>query len=492
MSQLHAPLLTALRHYQQEDHRPFYTPGHKRGQGTAPGLRDLLGIQALQADLPELPGLDNLFSPQGVILEAEKLAAEAFGADQTWFLANGSTCGIEAAMLATCAPGEKIILPRNSHQSAIAGLVLSGAMPVFLEPAYDSTWDIAHGVTPESVERALAEHPDARAVMVVRPTYFGTCCDLEAIAHITHQQNIPLIVDEAHGAHFGFHPDLPTSALRAGADIVIQSTHKVLGAMTQAAMLHAQGHRFQGDRLSRALQLVQSTSPNYLLLASLDAARQQMAIHGQELMQMTLQLAQQARAELQTIPGLRVLSPSDAGQSPGFTTLDPTRLTVDVTGLGLTGFAADELLQDLGIIAELPTLRHITFILSLGNTQADIEHLIPAFKTLSSQPTPPPSPEGNPPTLHSSPFTLHSSPFTLSPRSAFFAPTETIPLHQATDRVSAEVICPYPPGIPLIFPGEVITQAAIVQLQQVLQAGGMITGCADPSGQTLRVVLNSD
>ncbi len=232
--------------------------------------------------MPELPELDNLFAPEGVILQAQQLSAEAFGADRTWFLANGSTSGVVAAILATCGPGDKIVLPRNVHQSAVSGLVLSGAIPIFITPEYDPTFDIAHSITPTAVSEALARHPDAKAVMMVYPTYYGVCGDIAAIAHIAHQHNIPLLVDEAHGPHFTFHPDLPISALAAGADLTVQSTHKVLSALTQAAMLHTQGMRVDNDRLSKALQLVQSTSPSYLLLASLDVARYQMATQGKK------------------------------------------------------------------------------------------------------------------------------------------------------------------------------------------------------------------
>ncbi|MGI0486957.1 aminotransferase class I/II-fold pyridoxal phosphate-dependent enzyme, partial [Pantanalinema rosaneae CENA516] len=383
LDQTQTPLLSALQACADRTYAPFHTPGHKRGQGMGRSLLDLLGVQASRADLPELPELDNLFAPQGVIQAAQTLAAEAFGADQTWFLVNGSTSGVIAMILATCDPGDKIILPRNVHQSAISGLILSGAVPIFVQPEYDPEWDLAHGVTPTTIAAALAQHPDAKAVFVVYPTYYGTCSDLATISEITHHANIPLLVDEAHGAHFAFHPDFPTPALVANADLTVQSTHKTLSALTQAAMLHQRGGRVDGDRISRALQLVQSTSPNYLLLASLDAARQQMATVGKDVMARTLQLADQARSRLSQIPGLRLLQPEQA-TTPGFCMLDRTRLTVNVAGLGIDGFTADEILhQQLGVTCELPTLRHLTFIVSLGNTAADIERLVVGFQQLA-------------------------------------------------------------------------------------------------------------
>jgi len=482
------PLLEALQQCAQRPHAPFYTPGHKRGQGIPQPMRDLLGDRPFLADLPELPELDNLFAPEGAILQAQALAADLFGASQTWFLANGSTCGIEAAVLSTCGPGDSLILPRNCHQAAIAALILSGATPVFLPPDYDAKWGIAHSVSPAVVAAALAQHPNAKAVMLVYPTYYGACGDVGAIAQLAHQRGIPLIVDEAHGAHFAFHPEFPTPSLAAGADIVVQSTHKVLGAMTQASMLHCQGDRVDPDRLSRALRLVQSTSPSYLLLASLDAARWQLAQYGLELMQRTLDLAAIARTEIAQIPGLRLLT-ADQACTPGFVSLDPTRLTVDVSRLGLSGFAADEILHtQLGVTAELPALTHLTFILSLGNRPADIEQLISGFQILAQSVQTAEELEVEAPkwTGADVPWSAIEAEPLLSPRAAFLSRSEVVPLAQAGDRLSADTVCPYPPGIPLLIPGERISKAALQALDAVLNQGGVVTGLV--GGQGLRVV----
>ena len=502
--QTQMPLLAALQSCAHRLHAPFYAPGHKRGQGIPASLAALLGTQVFQADLPELPELDNLFAPQGVIQAAQELAAAAFGADRTWFLTNGSTAGVIAAILATCNPGDKIILPRNVHQSAISGLILSGAIPIFLQPDYDPVLDLAHSFTPAAVAEALTQHPDAKAVLMVYPTYYGVCGEVAAIADLAHQHNIPLLVDEAHGAHFAFHPELPIAALAAGADLAVQSTHKTLAAMTQAAMLHTKGDRVDGDRISKALQLVQSTSPSYLLLASLDAARHQMATQGEQLLEQTLNLADEARSRLNEIPGLSTLDPEQAGQTAGFIALDRTRLTVTVTGLGLDGFTADQILNEqLGVTAELPSLQHVTFIVSLGNTREDVEKLIRSFQRLAVM-------EGvgeagavekqeAGATLNSQTFILHPSSFILSaspilpaspltPRAAFFATTETVSIAQSVNRISAELVCPYPPGIPVLMPGEVISENAIASLQTILAIGGCISGCADPNLETLQVV----
>ncbi|WP_172184731.1 aminotransferase class I/II-fold pyridoxal phosphate-dependent enzyme [Microcoleus asticus] len=515
--QQQTPLLNALRDRTNHPHAPFYAPGHKGGQGISGALIDLFGAAVFRSDLPELPELDNLFNPEGAIAEAQDLAAAAFGAKSTRFLANGSTCGIIAAILATCGPGDKIILPRNIHSSAISGLILSGAIPIFVNPEYNPDWDIANSITPEATASALEQHPDAKAVMIVYPTYHGVCGNLRAIAQITHQYNIPLLVDEAHGAHFNFHPNLPEPALSAGADLTVQSIHKTLGAMTQASMLHVKGDRIDIQKLNKALQLVQSTSPSYILLASLDAARQQIALHGKELMGQTLQLAEKARSRISQIPGLSVLEPLN---TPGFAALDRTRLTVKVSDLGITGFAADEILHSqLGVTAELPMPRHLTFIISLGNTESDIDNLVKACTLLEGRRK---KEEGSSATdsvtdvtdvtdvrkkeevrkkkserrspmsdgrfAHSPTLPLSHSPPLVSPREAFFFPAETVPADKAVDRLSAELICPYPPGIPVLMPGEIITPEAVDYLQQILAAGGKITGCSDRNLQTLKVV----
>ncbi|WP_319419270.1 aminotransferase class I/II-fold pyridoxal phosphate-dependent enzyme [Pleurocapsa sp. FMAR1] len=478
---METPLLNALKTSAHKSHAAFYAPGHKQGKGVSDNIKDLIGSAVFAADLPELPELDNLFAPEGVIKEAQKLAAKTFGAEKTWFLVNGSTCGIMAGILATCGAGDKIILPRNIHQSAIAGLVLSGAIPIFINPEYDATEGLAYNVTPEAVQQALKTHPDTKAVMMLHPTYQGVCADLKAIAEIVHQYNIPLLVDEAHGAHFAFNNDLPPSALSVGADLTVQSTHKVLSAMTQASMLHIQGKRICDRRISKALQLVQSTSPSYLLLASLDAARQQMATKGKELMNSTIALATKARNQLAEIPNLSVFKPET---NSGCRHFDCTRLTLNVSQLGITGFEADEILHEqLGVTCELPLLHHLTFIISLGNTSEDIQKLVQACTTLSQLAISP-----QPLAIRYQLSAISYQPSAISPRDAYFRLTKTITITKASDRLSGELICPYPPGIPVLMPGEKITSQTIDYLQQVLAAGGTITGCNDPTLKTIQVL----
>ncbi|MFM2064661.1 MAG: hypothetical protein RLZZ507_4332 [Cyanobacteriota bacterium] len=485
-NQNQTPLIDALKASISRPHAPFYTPGHKRGAGISPILTDLLGKEVFHADLTELAELDNLFTPESSILAAQELAAEAFGAEKTWFLVNGSTCGIEAAIIATCGMNDKIILPRNVHSSVISGLIFSGAIPIFINPEYDEDLDIAHSIKPEDLKTTLARHPDAKAVLMVYPTYYGVCGDLKSIAQITHQYNIPLIVDEAHGAHFAFHPHLPTSALAAGADLTIQSIHKTLGAMTQASMLHIQGNRIDIDRLNKALQLVQSTSPSFILLASLDAARQQMAINGEKLMFQTLQLAEKARNEISQIPGLSVLEiPPTPLKKGGFFDLDQTRLTVNVAQLGLTGFAAEDMLNEMGVTPEFSSLQNMIFIISLGNKISDIEVLVQGLKKL---PQIPQLTSQYKICKYRNDAIIGNVMYIISPREAFFANSEILPLEKTVNRICAENVCPYPPGIPVLMPGELITKPALEYLLQIQSLGGFISGCMDNKIHSLKVI----
>ncbi|MEE3716438.1 aminotransferase class V-fold PLP-dependent enzyme [Tumidithrix elongata RA019] len=472
-----APLFDAVKAYLKVDHAPFYMPGHKRGQGIDPEFAALLGENLFRLDLPELPGLDR------AIAAAEDLAAEAYGADRTWFLVNGSTCGIEAMVLAACQTGDKILLGRNCHKAAIAALILSGAVPIYLETEYNAKFDLDCGVSPHTVKQALLAHPDAKAVLIVSPNYYGVCGDIEKIAAIAHAHHVPLLVDAAHGAHLSFHSDLPIAALQAGADLVVQSTHKVTSGLTQASMLHLQGDSIASDRVSQALQLVQSTSPNLMLLTSLDVARRQMALHGCELLDRTIALANQARSQISQIQGF---STFDQSQVP---TLDPTRLTVMVdTHLGLTGFDVDTMLHSsLEVMPEMPTLTQLVFILSLGNREADIERLVTGLQQISESERS--SAIGY--QLHDpNRFDPHRlAPIVrITPREAFFAQRDRLLFAAAIGRISTELVCPYPPGIPILCPGEEITVDVVAYLQRVKQAGGIMNGCSDLSLETIQVV----
>lgn len=443
-----------------------------------PPLRAWWGEEVFRADLPELPGLDNLLAPAGRIAEAQAQAAQVFRADQTWFLVNGATAGLLAAVLAVCQPGDRLLLPRNVHQAVLHALILADVWPVFLAPCPAA--GLFGGPDPVAVRNHLAADPRICAVLLVSPTYEGVCADVEAIATIAHAAGRPLIVDEAHGAHLGFHPALPQPALSQGADLVIQASHKTLPALTQAAMLHRGGDRIDPQRVSQALRLIQTSSPSYLLLASLETATAQMATAGRHLLEQTLAGAAWVRAQVEKLPGLSVVQPP-CGR-PGFAAQDPTRLTVRVADLGLSGFAADEILHgELGVTAELPGYEYLTFLLSVGHTATDFAELVAALQTLNQRywgaaplPVAPPWPGTWEPVV--------------SPRQAFFAPCESLPLAAAAGRVSAATVCPYPPGIPLLIPGERIGAASLTYLESIVRAGGTVVGLSIHDPPEVRVL----
>jgi arginine/lysine/ornithine decarboxylase len=435
----------------------------------------LMGENIFRLDLPELPDLEE------PVAEAEVLAAAAYGSDRAWFLTNGSTCGVEAMLLATCQQGDKILIGRNCHKAAIAGLVLNGATPIYLPTNYLPEFDLDLGVSPKTLELFLNQHPDAKAVMLVSPNYFGVCGELEKMVAIAHDFNIPLLVDAAHGAHLGFHPDLPISAIQAGADLVVQSTHKMAGSLTQSSMLHLQGDRIATEQVDHALQILRSSSPNLLLMISLDVARRQMAINGKELLTETLGLAKAARSQLNQIPKLRTFSQIE------ISTLDQTRLTVMINQLNMTGFEADVYLHSqLDVMAEMPTLTQLVFSLSIGNTQIDIDRLVQGFQKLGKEKANSEQQTANLiPNYQSSTPNYRSK---LTPREAYFAKSDRIPLNQAIGRISVESLCPYPPGIPLICIGEEITIETVEMLQAILRSGGIINGASDETLETILVV----
>ena len=464
------PLLKAAKRYLNIDHAPFYMPGHKRGQGIDRELAALMGETIFRLDLPELPELEE------AITAAELLAADAYGSDRAWFLTNGSTCGVQAMLLATCRQGDRVLIGRNCHKAAIAGLVLNGATPIYLPTDYLPEFDLDLGVSPETLELFLQKYPDAKAVLLVSPNYFGVCGEIEKLAAIAHAYDVPLLVDAAHGAHLGFHPDLPISALQAGADLVVQSTHKVAGSLTQSSILHLQGDRIDPKQVDRALQILRSSSPNLLLLLSLDVARRQMAVEGKQILTETLRLAKEARSQLNQIPNVRTFSQLEVP------TLDPTRLTVMVNQLETTGFEVDELLySQFNVMAEMPTLSQLVFAISIGNTQGDIDRLVDGFQQVVKA-------KGKRDAIMNYELRITNYQSHLSPRDVYFAKSDRLPLEQAIGKISAESLCPYPPGIPLICIGEEITREVVEMLQAILRSGGVINGASDDSLETILVV----
>ncbi|KAI4380586.1 hypothetical protein MLD38_006761 [Melastoma candidum] len=474
------PLVDALRTAAKRDVASFHFPGHNRGLAAPPSLARVLGTSPFHHDLPELPELDNLFSPQGPILDAQRLAAELFGASDTWFLVGGTTCGIHAAIMATCSPGDTLILPRNSHLSAISAMVLSGAIPKYIIPEYSHEWDFAGGIDAGQVQSAFhelaSEGRKAAAVLLTSPTYQGICSDIVEISSLCHSVGIPLIVDEAHGAHLGFHCQLPRSALQQGADIVVQSTHKVLFSLTQSSMLHVSGNLVDQERIHRSLQTLQTTSPSSLLLASLDAARAQLSGMRETNFDELIRQSEKAKMLIKEIGGVSVLDLSSFSKG---CSMDPFRLTLGFWKLGLSGYEADDFLDgEHGIVCEVVGSRFMTFAISLGICVEHIHRLVSGIKHLREVMMR----EEIEHRSNDSVFVPFSDiSMSMSPREAFFASKRTVALKDSIGKVSGEMICSYPPGIPVVWPGEVVSERALDYLLLAQRHGADITGAADPT-----------
>lgn len=484
--QTETPLLAAMEYYVHDQVMPFHTPGHKQGKGMHKTLETLIGRDALALDLALIEELDDFHEPYGCIKDAQDLAAQLYGADHSFFVINGTTGGIYAMIMATAGPGEKIIVPRNAHRSIIGGIILSGAIPIFMQPEVDDELGLAMGVTPETVALTVKSHPDAKAVLIINPTYYGVVTDLQNIVEIVHEHNMVVLVDEAHGPHLRFSSRLPIQALDAGADICAQSSHKIIGALTQSSLVHCLEGRIRVPHLKAMLQITQSTSPNYIMLASLDVARMQMAVEGTQLVERSIDLANEARAQINQIPGLYCFGREKIGQ-PGVFDFDPTKLTVTVKGLGLTGAEAERILRhEYKVQAELSDIYNLLFLITLGDGDYEVETLVAALRDMAkkyAKPSPldplelgssihyPPAPQG-----------------VISPRDALFGNTCLVPFTTSAGKVCAEIVTFYPPGIPILCPGEGITQEIIDYCQLLQQKGMHISGPEDPTLQTIKVV----
>jgi len=487
------PYLEAVTAYGFRGSTRFHVPGNKGGAGADPGLRSALGERALLLDLPQdIEGIDVGPSPTPYE-RAEVLAAEAYGARQCWFLTNGATQGNHALCLALARGGRngsRVLVQRNSHTSLIDGLVLSGGLPSFVEPVYDPELGMAHGVEPQTLAGALeraSRNGPIQAAFIVSPTYYGMAADVAGCAEAAHAAGVPLVVDCAWGAHFGFHAELPRSPLQLGADAMLASTHKIVGSMTQSAMLLvSDGDRVDIGAVDRAIRLVRSTSPNALLLSSLDAARRQLAVHGEALLDRTIRAAAGARAAIDEIPGCRVVGEGMVG-SPGIAGWDPLRIVIDVRGTGLTGYqVAAALRASFDIYPELAT--HATVVLVLGIAQPldaleRVAHdLGETVRRIAPTIEPDVLPAVAPPPAGRDDETA------IPPREAFLGVSEAVPVDQAVGRISCESIAGYPPGIPTLLPGERVTADVVDYLRELTTVGARLHGAADPTFRTIRVL----
>lgn len=466
-SRRRTPLVDALADYVNSHPVPFDVPGHKQ----APldnALRDVVGDDLFRFDVNAPRGLDNLMRPRGVIMEAQQLLADVTGATDAFFLINGTSVGIIAMIMTVCRAKEKIILPRNVHKSIISGLILSGAVPVFMAPEIDAELGIANGVSLETVKDAIAEHPDAKAVFIINPTYFGVSTDLRAIVEVVHQAGMKLLADEAHGSHLYFTDQLAPGAMRVGADMSAMSMHKTSGSLTQSSVLLINRATISKTRVQTVLKMLQSTSPNYLLLASIDAARAHMVEYGAQEIAKGIEMATELRDRLIPISGVWVKD-GDYFRSQGSFDFDCTKVVIDTRGLGITGFQVyRELKDEFNIQIELAESFVILAVVTFATTHEHIDKLVHALEVLSTRHY------GMHPPLEHSHFHYEYPPQVTRPREAFHAPKEFMKYEECIGEICAEMVMIYPPGIPVLIPGERITKTVISTLQYYENSGSFI------------------
>ena len=472
------PLADALNAQRINRLAHFDVPGHKGGRMN-PELPEYYGKLCMALDVNSMKSLDNLGHPVSVIKEAQELAAEAFGAENAFFMVNGTTSAVQVMIWATCGRGEKIIMPRNVHRSAINALVVNGAIPVYINPGRDSRLGIPLGMGVADVQRAIEENPDAKAVLVNNPTYYGVCSDLETIVSVAHAAGMKVLADEAHGTHFYFHEKLPVSGMEAGCDMAAASLHKTGGSLTQSSILLC-GESINPDWVRQIITLTQSTSANYLLLSSLDLARHHLCFHGREAYSKTIAFAEYARDEINRLGGYYAFGPEIANGETAFA-FDLTKLSVHTRDIGLAGIEVYDLLRDdYGIQIEFGDIGNILAILSAGDRRMDIERLISALAEIKR--------------LHSKdPVGLFDHEYidpdvAMSPEAAFYAEKKTVPLKESLGRIAGEFVMSYPPGIPILAPGERVTPDILEHIEFAKAKGCFMTGPQDMSINYLQIV----
>lgn len=472
------PLVEAMLKYKYEDVYPLHTPGHKGGRGMQRLLRQELGA-SVQMDVSLMSELDDIHEPETYIKEAQKLAAQAYGSDACFWAVNGTSQAIQAMLLTALNPGEKLLLPRNAHRSVAGGLILGGIEAVYMQPEFNEAFGLQLQVTPAAVEAALSKNIAIKAVLLTSPNYYGVAADVPAIAAICHAHNAVLLVDEAHGPHLGFSELLPPSALQCGADACAQSTHKILGAMTQCSMLHVRGEHLDVQRAADVMSVLTTTSPNYLLMASLDAARAQVQAYGRKMAEAAVRAAQQLR-RLCAAHGLRVLDEGDCGGLR----LDTTKVTVNFAAWGYTGIEVGEALRKERIAVELVDAHNVLFLVTYADNTTDYaEALVRIDKVLCELEAQKRAPEHL--------LAAQAMPQTkavLPLREVFYSAKQSVPLAQAVGYICGEQVSFYPPGIPVLLPGELVTEAIVDYCRAQKSLGLPVSGPADSSLQTLRIV----
>ena len=475
LTQERAPIYEALEAFQKMRVVPFDVPGHKRGRGN-PELTKLLGETCMRLDVNSMKPLDNLCHPVSVIADAEQLAAEAFGAAHAFLMVGGTTSAVQSMVLTAVKRGEKIILPRNVHRSVMGAMVLGGAVPVYVNPAGDKRLGIPLGMRVEDVRRAIKENPDAKAVFVNNPTYYGICSDLRSIVKLAHEHGMLCLADEAHGTHFYFGENMPVSAMAAGADMAAVSMHKSGGSLTQSSIL------LTGPGMSAGYvrQIINLTSGSYLLLSSLDISRRNLALRGREAFKQVVELAEYARTEINRIGGYYAYS-KELINGDSIYDFDVTKLSIHTRDIGLAGIEVYDLLRDeYDIQAEFGDLGNILAYLSIGDRQREVERLVSALAEIKRRFSRDKS------TLMD--FDYIDPIVAMSPQEAFYGEKESLPIRETAGRVCSEFVMCYPPGIPILTPGEQITEEIIDYIAYALEKGCSMTGPEDPGIERLNVL----
>ena len=478
-SQSEAPVLEAMKQHLQNRVVPFDVPGHKGGRGTRE-LTDFLGLSCLKADVNSMKPLDNLCHPVSVIKNAQELAAEAFGAENAFFVVNGTTGSVQAMIMAACKAGEKIIMPRNVHRSAINALVVNGAIPVYVNPGTNKRLGIPLGMSVENVRKAIRENPDAKAVLINNPTYYGVCSDLREIVKLAHENGMLALVDEAHGTHFYFGENMPVSGMAAGADMAAVSMHKTGGSLTQSSLLLC-GKNVSAGYIRQIINLTQTTSGSYLLIASLDIARKNLALNGREIFRKTVQYAEYARSEINKLGGYYAFGSELCG-SDSFFSFDPTKLSIHTRDIGLAGIEVYDILRDeYNIQIEFGDIGNVLAIISAGDRALEIERLISSLyeiKRLYSK-----DKAGMFDHEYIDPQGI------MPPQSAFYGDKKSVPITESGGYICGEFVMCYPPGIPILAPGEKITGDIINYILYAKEKGCMMTGTQDINIENINVVV---
>lgn len=473
------PLVDALLAYEAEAVLPFDVPGHKRGKGSEK-LNDIFGARLTSLDVNSMKCLDYINHPVSVIKASENLLAELYGSREAFFLVNGTTSGVQAMIISVCQPDEKIIMPRNAHKSAMNGLILSGAIPVYVTPDYDDDMGISLNITLEQIRDIVEKEEDIKAVFLINPTYFGIACELKAIVDYCHEREIVVIVDEAHGAHFNFSNELPMSAMAAGADMSAISLHKTGGSMTQSSALLFNSKMIHHDAVRQAINLTQTTSASYILMSSLDLARAELAENGSRHFEHILELSRWARNEINKIDGFYAYG-KEKLNGKSFYAFDETKLVINPSGLHMSGFELYECLRDTyKIQMELGELFTTLGIISLGDDKENLQKLIDALKDIS---------ENRPCRIMNG--TCEEMPMfgkqVLSPRAAFYAKKEVVSLEASIGRVAGEAIMIYPPGIPILALGETITKEIIDYISYIKSKSVSFASSYDEALESIQV-----